>query len=219
MQNPSNGSSPAVAGGSQVASTPSAPAAPRTIVDINTVRLRLNQLRTEMNLAQEQQSEIVHNMTRMGNAAQPGLQQQLTAVQQQIVSLESQITETQAQIGYAVNTHATTTAPDDYNYPVRESKNGLGDGAGVAIVFFVVVLGPLAFALARRILRRPAAALPAMNASFGEMPVRMERLEQAVDTVALEIERISESQRFLTKLMAERQPVANLPGVSQGQST
>ena len=34
---------------------------------------------------------------------------------------------------------------------------------------------------------------------------RMERMERAIDTIAVEVERISESQRFLTKLLAERE--------------
>lgn len=33
---------------------------------------------------------------------------------------------------------------------------------------------------------------------------RMERMEQAIDAMALEIERISESQRFMTRLLSER---------------
>ncbi|HXT16232.1 MAG TPA: hypothetical protein VN706_11420 [Gemmatimonadaceae bacterium] len=33
---------------------------------------------------------------------------------------------------------------------------------------------------------------------------RMERLEQAIDSIAVEVERISEGQRFVTKVMAER---------------
>lgn len=33
---------------------------------------------------------------------------------------------------------------------------------------------------------------------------RLQRLEQAVDAIAIEIERISEAQRFQTKLLAER---------------
>jgi hypothetical protein len=35
---------------------------------------------------------------------------------------------------------------------------------------------------------------------------RLERMEHAVDAIALEIERISEGQRFTTKLLAERTP-------------
>ena len=37
-----------------------------------------------------------------------------------------------------------------------------------------------------------------------ELAARLERMEQALDTVAVEVERISEAQRFTTKLLAER---------------
>jgi len=37
----------------------------------------------------------------------------------------------------------------------------------------------------------------------GEVSARLERMEQAIDSVALEVERISEGQRFTTKLLSE----------------
>jgi hypothetical protein len=39
----------------------------------------------------------------------------------------------------------------------------------------------------------------------------MSRLEQAVDAIALEVERISEGQRFTTKLLADRVAADRLP--------
>jgi len=33
---------------------------------------------------------------------------------------------------------------------------------------------------------------------------RLERMEQAIDSIAIEVERISEGQRFTTKLLSER---------------
>ena len=48
---------------------------------------------------------------------------------------------------------------------------------------------------------------------------RLYRIEQAVDAMALEIERMSESQRFTTKILAERLPssVEALPGAERGR--
>jgi hypothetical protein len=40
---------------------------------------------------------------------------------------------------------------------------------------------------------------------------RMSRLEQAVEAIALEVERISEGQRFTTKLLSERAAADHLP--------
>jgi regulator of sirC expression with transglutaminase-like and TPR domain len=48
---------------------------------------------------------------------------------------------------------------------------------------------------------------------------RLERIEQAVDAIAVEVERMSESQRYTTKLLAERLPTPNaLPGVERGRT-
>ena len=57
--------------------------------------------------------------------------------------------------------------------------------------------------------------LPKASPENGE---RMERMERAIDAVAVEIERISENQRFLTKLLSERAPAGALPqaGSSRG---
>jgi hypothetical protein len=40
---------------------------------------------------------------------------------------------------------------------------------------------------------------------------RHERLEQGVDAIAIEIERITEGQRFVTKLLAEQESREKLP--------
>ncbi len=44
---------------------------------------------------------------------------------------------------------------------------------------------------------------------------RLTRLDQAVDTIAIEVERISEGQRFLTKVMTENGARALGPGPAQ----
>ncbi len=45
-----------------------------------------------------------------------------------------------------------------------------------------------------------------------EVTQRLERMEQAIDSIAVEIERISEGQRFTTKLLSDRtQAAGGLP--------
>jgi len=56
---------------------------------------------------------------------------------------------------------------------------------------------PLARAFARRVEQGPPKLSP-------EVLARLERMEQAIDSIAIEVERISEGQRFTTKLLAER---------------
>ena len=57
---------------------------------------------------------------------------------------------------------------------------------------------PIARAYARRLESTPASAIPP------DVSARLERIEQAVDAIAIEMERVSEGQRFTTKLLADR---------------
>ncbi len=43
------------------------------------------------------------------------------------------------------------------------------------------------------------------------MDARLERIEQAVDAIAIEMERVSEGQRFTTKLLSERSTSGSSP--------
>jgi len=48
---------------------------------------------------------------------------------------------------------------------------------------------------------------------------RLYRIEQAVDAMALEIERMAESQRFTARLLTERLPTPEaLPGAERGRT-
>jgi hypothetical protein len=71
----------------------------------------------------------------------------------------------------------------------------------VETVFELLVLIPIVLAATRWIWRRGAPA-PARNTFEGG--ARFDRLEQAVESIAIEVERISEAQRFAAKLLAER---------------
>ena len=54
--------------------------------------------------------------------------------------------------------------------------------------------------------REKMAGLGALPPQPANIEARLERVEQAVEAVAVEIERIGESQRFLTKVLTEARP-------------
>jgi hypothetical protein len=82
---------------------------------------------------------------------------------------------------------------------------------GIAIVPIMVIGLPLARAYVRRIEREPQAPQQISN----DVTQRLERMEQAIDSIAVEVERISEGQRFTTKLLAERGTVPSSTPLSQ----
>lgn len=68
--------------------------------------------------------------------------------------------------------------------------------------FFTVIVITLGLPLIRAWTRRRDAEPPKVLVQLDE---RLARMETAIDTMALEVERISEAQRFVTKLLAERE--------------
>jgi hypothetical protein len=85
-------------------------------------------------------------------------------------------------------------------------------GELIPIVLFIcisatIIFTPMARAYARRVEKEPHNPV-----SPPDVTARLERMEQAIDSIAIEVERISEGQRFTTKLLSERvKPGENLP--------
>ncbi|MDP1891407.1 MAG: hypothetical protein Q8K55_11005 [Gemmatimonadaceae bacterium] len=78
--------------------------------------------------------------------------------------------------------------------------------AGEEVAIIAIIMGtlagvffPLVRAWARRLESRSATALP-----LRDVEDRLDRIERAVESIALEVERVSEGQRFVTKLLAEK---------------
>jgi hypothetical protein len=81
----------------------------------------------------------------------------------------------------------------------------------VSVIFgtMAIVLFPLMRAWARRIEGRG----PTPPALPREAAERLERIERAVESIAVEVERISEGQRFVTRVLADRGEIPKLPPV------
>jgi len=69
----------------------------------------------------------------------------------------------------------------------------------ISIVPITAIGWPLARAYARRVEEGQTNTRVPL-----EVTARLERMEQAIDSIAVEVERISEGQRFTTKLLSER---------------
>lgn len=58
-----------------------------------------------------------------------------------------------------------------------------------------------------------------LNGRLDEIVERLARLENSIDATAVEVERISEGQRFTTKLLADRNGVSTFADRARGGST
>jgi len=133
-----------------------------------------------------------------------------TALQAQIASLDGQLSATQAHLVDAATRLGDVRAQVGTIVPSRIQVRSFGPGrmidpdavTAVFVLFCIGIIVPISIGLARRLWRQPAPPLP-RESDLISSP-RLERLEQAVDSIAIEVERISEGQRFVTKLLSER---------------
>jgi len=86
------------------------------------------------------------------------------------------------------------------------------DGGQVTSVVIVAILtfGVSICMIARAFSARARAKLTAPPELKG-LETRLERIEQSVDSIAVEIERVSEAQRFTARLMSERREAIPMP--------
>ncbi|HUX35150.1 MAG TPA: hypothetical protein VMV51_14855 [Gemmatimonadaceae bacterium] len=74
-------------------------------------------------------------------------------------------------------------------------------------------------AIAKAFIRRrsgPASPLSTAETAFTD---RLERMERAIDTVALEVERVSEAQRFVARILSERRAAPAQPSIPERVNT
>lgn len=87
------------------------------------------------------------------------------------------------------------------------------DTAFVAVMAVVALVGlgtTLKF-LRRVIELRHESSRQTRPEAFASLAERLDRIENAVETTALEVERIAEANRFMAKLLAERTPASPVP--------
>jgi hypothetical protein len=139
--------------------------------------------------------------------ARTGIEGRLSILDARLVQLEADIAATGRQLTAAQpGLVASTENPMNPDMP----DNVLA----LSIVFTLFVLFPVAFAMARNIWKR--GSRPPAPAKSAETDQRLERLEQGVDAIAIEIERVSEGQRFVTRLLSE---AAVTPRVEAAEKT
>jgi hypothetical protein len=157
----------------------------------------------------ERRDDVAGKLRRADAAERPGLEQHLAVIDQRIIRIEGDLERT-AQLltsgNFAPEPMAMVPPPPQTPF----DRLPPGSITGITIVFTVVVLMPIAISIARLIWRR--ATGQRTPAPAWDSAQRMDRLEHAVDAIAVEVERISEGQRFVTRLLTESPNFGQLEG-------
>ena len=160
------------------------------------------ELRDQLETLQETRQELSQQLQdpMVGGANRAGLEQHITELDARISAVDKQLAAADAEVAKAAAVPgAVIPDPPHIRQGPPEEVFVLGG------IFMIVVLFPLTIAYARRLWRRGAVAVSALPQ---ELMDRLTRLDQAVDSIAVEVERIGEGQRFVTRVLAERPPEA-----------
>lgn len=178
------------------------------------LRLRMSDLQ-----AREQQVRELRYQPQAGGPDRATLDRQwldvrhsLTAATLELEAVNDKVGELRTQRDQAQREQARVAAlrqPPPSPEPPPIEVQGFANAGLVMLVLFV---GPIVLLLVYRLLMRRGAPRGTVDI---DSSAAFQRLEQTVETIAIEVERIAEGQRFTTAILAER-----LPGVvPRGQVT
>jgi hypothetical protein len=131
-------------------------------------------------------------------AEKAALEEHLKELNTRIIDMEKQLHASDAEVAAAAGVPGSTARePRPMQFPAGPSEDVYIAG----VIFFGTACLIVAFAFARRLWKGATKVVaqvpPALDARFT-------RFEQALDAMAIEIERVSEGQRFLTKILGEQ---------------
>ena len=195
---------------------PPAPAAPPVIVDgqlrtldaapgahelLMAMQAQRDELREQLQQLEGKREEITEQIreNRSQGMDISGLEQRVKEIDGRISAIDQQIAMADAAVAKAAAVPGAVVAPLPDPFVAHQ---GPPDGAFVmGGLFIVFVLMPIALAFSRRLWRRGAATTPALPADVND---RLRAIEHAVESVAVEVERIGEGQRFMSRVFTER---------------
>jgi len=180
---------------------------PKTQAEVDALVRQREEISNQLISVNERRQELVQEIrSSPDGVARTGLEERVKILDQRLIQLESDLAVTGRQLA---GTPADLVAFADRNPNPSNNGSGADWDEGMAAGSFMTALGIGAIYLFRRWRGRKN---PRKRATATDLPSdsaqRLERHEQGMEAIAIEIERVSEGQRFVTKLLSESpQPV------------
>jgi hypothetical protein len=175
-------------------------ARPMTVQDVQLLQNRRNELSRQLTSASERREDVIREMNRSPTGRE-GLEARLKVLDERLVQLEKDIAQNGQLLASAPPNLVEETTP-----PMM--LGGPSQAINVTLISMtaIVATAVVATTLVRRLIARRPPVPPALPADTVD---RIARIENAVEAIALEVERVSEGQRFVTRLMGESRPLAS----------
>ena len=170
------------------------------------VKNERSELRNQLESLENKRSELTSSLADSDTptAAKPGLTGRITELDARITLVDQQLAQADAAVAKAASVPGAIVEPPPY---VRQGPPE--SMYAIPIVFTLCVLMPISIAYARRIWKRGATTVSPVPQKVQD---RLDQLSDAVDSIGLEVERIGEGQRFMTRVLTDH----NAKGLGAG---
>ncbi|MEO8192405.1 MAG: hypothetical protein ABI681_01055 [Gemmatimonadales bacterium] len=142
-------------------------------------------------------------------ASRTGLEDRIRVLDQRIIQLETDLAAAGKQLSSARAELVSSAQIENRSGGGDDFEEGMAAGV-FSTLFFAV---PVVLYFARRRWKRPRGAVPTKGSA--ESDGRLERMERGMEAIAIEVERVSEGQRFVTKLLSEQPPLGQSHRIAQ----
>ncbi|HJQ21860.1 MAG TPA: hypothetical protein VJ867_16065 [Gemmatimonadaceae bacterium] len=178
------------------------PPAPATAQELAALKAKRSAISDQLENVSSRRNGLARELQRADPGARAGIENRIKLLDDRILHLEQELETTGDQLANAPLALTSSSAQVPPEFARTVSK----DVVPIVAILSVFVLGPFAVAMSRLIWKRAnVVARPPQTDAITTQ--RLEQLQQSVDTIAVEVERISEAQRFVTKLLNERSTV------------
>jgi hypothetical protein len=180
---------------------------PRTGEEVRALERRIRVMREQLQDAAERRNSVAGNLRSADEQARQGYVDRLEVLDARILALENEISNSVARLAAApalARNEATALSQPPPDQIAANVENILERAIPIVAIVTVFGIFPVAIAMSRFIWKRSTS--PAVKAGPDRATQdRLEQLQQSMDAIAIEVERISEGQRFVTKIMSDRQ--------------
>ena len=175
---------------------------PQSPQQLHALILRREELSGQLNLAKARKNELLNEIkfTSRNSKQYPALEERLGDVEGRIGRLENEHNLVSDQIANAPASAYPTQTTTEVD-PDIIAQRVMDEIVPLTAIVSVFVFLPITLLFVRLIWRRTSAPSQASLADQAVTAKRLEQIQQSIDTIAVEVERISEGQRYTAKMM------------------
>ena len=211
---PANAAAEATTPTPAVAGTQAQVAVPTTSAELRGLTAQRSELERQLEQLMDRRQQLARQRQSMAGRQGEGLDQRIGLIDQQAAQIERTLMQLNTAIAQGTAQVAATSGDEAFSSfsqfdPGAQLRRDVRNAAEDAVIETMVggAFGALALYLIvwRGIIRRFIwKKKPVVAPAIPDHSPRLEQLQQSVDVIALEVERISEAQRYLAKVMNER---------------